>query len=444
MGMRYIKRYRKRILFSVMALGLFVAAFGIMSGTVDNKAQALCPLCWCESCPAPLDFNCAQCLSAGQDAIDTLRDQVIALIPLLEAWISSIWNFLLSPQMPFITEQLSAASMTTTVYIGSFFDAKHQLETQAVLDKFYVRAIRDYQPSVALCRFGTVRRGLASTEIQTKLNQEAMANLSLARHLGREGVAAFDQQHDWNSRMEQFKTTYCDPEDNKGFMGGSSDYLCGTSGAPDPDRYNKDIHITKTLYQPKTFDGNFLDNTLQNDEEDILALSRNLFGHPIFARPSAGVFNEDRKGDEAVQNRRNYHRFRSLIAKKNVIENSYFAIASQKMRGTGASTDYLVELLEQVGLTTADARELIGDEPSYNAQMEVLTKKLVQNPGFITALTDKPVNVSRQQAALMSFELMQERDAYDSMRRQEVLLALMLEKLLKKRFETLNAQLAVQ
>lgn len=457
--MRIIKRYKKRILFGIVALGLFIAAFAVVSTIAPNKSEALvlctppvcpCTLCWCESCLN--DPDCSLCEDAIIESMDTLVEQITELLLVFEAWLASVWNDILMPYIPIITEQLSATSISTTIFIGSFFDAKQQLETQTTLDKFHINAIRDYQPSVALCRFGTIRRGLASTQRQIKLNQQVMSDMSLARHLGREGAAALSPQQDIFSRIEQFKTTYCNPDDNKGFIAGTPDSLCGTTGGTDPARYNKDIHVTKTLFHPKTLDINFVDNfsTPSADEEDIFALSRNLFANKIFERPSVldNFFVDPTsdladRDDVAVQNRRNYHRFRSLIAKKNVIENSYFAIAAQKVEGTGVSSDYLIELLQQVGFEPGQASELIGEAPSYSAQMEILTKKLVQDPNFITSLTDKPANAARQQAALMSFELMQERDAYDSMRRQEVLLALVLEKLLKNRFDTLNSRLAV-
>ena len=59
--------------------------------------------------------------------------------------------------------------------------------------------------------------------------------------------------------------------------------------------------------------------------------------------------------------------------------------------------------------------------------MEVLTKKLYQNPSFYTELYDKPANVERKRVALQAIDLMQKRDIYQSLLRSESILSLMLE-----------------
>ena len=66
-------------------------------------------------------------------------------------------------------------------------------------------------------------------------------------------------------------------------------------------------------------------------------------------------------------------------------------------------------------------------EPSYYAQMEILTKKLYQNPNFYANLMDKPTNVKRTLTAMKGVELMQNRDIFESLQRQEMLMSLLLE-----------------
>ena len=62
--------------------------------------------------------------------------------------------------------------------------------------------------------------------------------------------------------------------------------------------------------------------------------------------------------------------------------------------------------------------------------MEVLTKKLYQNPVFFTELYDKPVNVLRKRAAIRAIGLMQDRDLYNSLLRSEAVLSVALETML--------------
>ena len=76
---------------------------------------------------------------------------------------------------------------------------------------------------------------------------------------------------------------------------------------------------------------------------------------------------------------------------------------------------------------------MLGQNPSYYAQMDVLTKKIYQNPNFYTSLYDKPTNVRRIGVSMDAISLMQMRDQYESALRKEMLLSLMLEQELKKR-----------
>jgi hypothetical protein len=59
--------------------------------------------------------------------------------------------------------------------------------------------------------------------------------------------------------------------------------------------------------------------------------------------------------------------------------------------------------------------------------MEVLTKKIYQDPAFYASLMDSPANVNRQYAALQSFGLMQKRDIFETVSRSEILMSLLLE-----------------
>jgi hypothetical protein len=65
--------------------------------------------------------------------------------------------------------------------------------------------------------------------------------------------------------------------------------------------------------------------------------------------------------------------------------------------------------------------------PSYYAQMEVLTKKIYQNPDFYTNLYDKPANVERKEVAMQAIGLMQKFDLFKSYLRTEASLSVLLE-----------------
>lgn len=352
--------------------------------------------------------------------------------------VNDFYQDVILPTLHLMNEQLTATAIAQTTMVGAFFDAKHQLETQLVLDEIYVEAIQDYQPSVALCKLGTATKSLASSEHRAEINQSAFMKRSIDRHLGAQGTVAASASEDLDQRINQFANIYCNPDDNRGNLAGTADSFCGTSGG-DPERYNKDINYTKTIDTPLTLDIDLTSNDSNTstdpievgatpDEEDVFALATNLFGYELLSRPTI---------DKLKDNVEEYHAARSAIAKRSVAENSFYAIVTEKSGGTGASAEYLQQLVEQLGLPSGDAEELIGTSPSYYAQMEVLTKKMYQDPNFITSLIDKPANVERQKAAMQSFRLMQQRDFYNSLVRQEMVLSIILEELLYSRFNAI-------
>lgn len=90
-------------------------------------------------------------------------------------------------------------------------------------------------------------------------------------------------------------------------------------------------------------------------------------------------------------------------------------------------------------LSDAEIDKMLGERPSYYAQMEVLTKKIYQNPGFYINLYDKPANVKRLGAAMDAILLMNQRDRFESLLRQEMLSATMIENGLYEKIEELNS-----
>ncbi|HEY8192131.1 MAG TPA: hypothetical protein VIG74_06880, partial [Alphaproteobacteria bacterium] len=70
---------------------------------------------------------------------------------------------------------------------------------------------------------------------------------------------------------------------------------------------------------------------------------------------------------------------------------------------------------------------LIDETPSYQARMELLTKKMYMDPVFYTNLYDKPANVDRKGAALRAIGLMQDMDMFKSRLRNEMALSVLLE-----------------
>ena len=125
-----------------------------------------------------------------------------------------------------------------------------------------------------------------------------------------------------------------------------------------------------------------------------------------------------------------YMDVRSLHAKRSVAEASFAAQAAMRAQGTDNIQPYMQAILEEMGIPEDQALEMIGEKPSYQAQMELLGKTLYQTPNFYTELYDKPTNVERKIVAMQAIGLMQRRDAYRSSLRREALEAVTLETLL--------------
>ncbi len=103
---------------------------------------------------------------------------------------------------------------------------------------------------------------------------------------------------------------------------------------------------------------------------------------------------------------------------------------------------YMKSMLQQdFGLSAADIDEYLGERPSYYAQMEVLTKKIYQDPNFYVNLYDKPTNVKRIGAAMDAILLMNQRDRFESLLRREMLSATLIENTLTSKVNEINSSM---
>ena len=170
------------------------------------------------------------------------------------------------------------------------------------------------------------------------------------------------------------------------------------------------------------------------DEEDALALAKNLYW------PTA--LTEVQK-KEIADDYADYMDSRTMRATIGVAHNTYATLAGMKAKtvpvddGTGG-WDYMKSMMRDFGLSDEDIVEMLGEYPSYYAQMDVLTKKIYQRPDFYTDLYDKPTNVKRIRAAMTAIQIMQQRDAFDSALRREMLTSLMVEQALGKHVDRIS------
>ncbi len=332
-----------------------------------------------------------------------------------------------------MAEQMTVTMMNQVEIIGSFFDAKHQLETQRLLQQKAAQAHKDYHPSEQMCTIGTFSRALADTDRRQEFSHMALTRRGLQREtasgdsLGVEGNVS-----DRRSRFDTFRKNFCNKHDNADGLGN----VCEKNVKP--EMVNRDIDFTRTVDLPLTLDFDPVETTASDEETAVYALMDNLFQND----PPILVPNQATLLESFVVP---YQNQRAIIAMRSVARNSMGQILAQKSLGPetdAANTAYLYALVKEMGIT--DEKEItamLGERPSYWAQMEILTKKLYQNPNFIVNLYDKPANVARTRAALRAIKTMQDRDIQEALARREMLVSLLAEISIRRQQQRIDTQI---
>ena len=353
-----------------------------------------------------------------------------------------------------LTEYLSAYGLYQVEMVGSFFDARSQIETTRLIFRLQAEAHKDYQVSDDFCWIGTNVRSLAASESRARANLLAMSKIAMDRQLGKQSLSsAHDDVGDKTGRWHQFVDTFCDQKDN-GWDGSGTglDRACDHDGnagamilgANDRSRVNSDIDYTRLIEIPRTLDVNFSSAPAlsTSDEESVMAMSSNLYGNMI---PSRIIKHDRMKAYPAARSL--YLNQRTVIARRGVAQNSFNAIVAMKSAGSGGGNTaaYMAAILKELmpgGTPDNEVFEILGDNPSYYAQLEVLSKKIYENPKFFAKLYDTPANVARKSVAMKAIELMVDRALFESELRQEMLLSVMLSTDLDQNFRRVNKSMS--
>jgi hypothetical protein len=340
------------------------------------------------------------------------------------------------------------AQFTSTIYhraaiVGSFFDAWGQQDAQRTLQRMQAEAVKDYAPGKALCRFGSLSSSQAGTDMKMQANQLALDAYMQGRELGKEGrnagIFAFRAGQ---SRLRQFKRLHCFKQQNSR---NGLEEVCSTIAPTARDysdtpsqRYNRDIDYTRLLATKNTLNFDMTDNQLTADEEDVMALSRRLYAHETFSKLDGEAIGGPR------QNYYQYMKVRSINAARSVARSAFTDYVAKKAKGSGtAAGPHMRALVRELGLSQDKAEQYIGTNPSYHAQMDVLNKKIYQDPGFVANLYDTPTNVTRQHVLMYARKLIQRREIYKTLKRREMMLASLLEMRLREVQGQVNARLPV-
>lgn len=367
-------------------------------------------------------------------------------------WDDILWKQILLPAMMQMTTQLSAVGMFQMMGIGMQFDAKEQLEAQQLFQKLQAKAHKEYTPSAEFCAVGTNTRSLAASTEKSRHNILALNEMALERHLGVKAAISASQSADKHHRWEHFVKKYCNAKDN-GYQVASSrnsgmpetglEIICDFIPPAAKQRLNIDVDYSRQIEEPLTIDADFTDAELptSGQEEDLIALARNLYGHSVLSRNTPAL--QDLAGATK------YLGLRAVAAKRAVAENSFYNIAGMKLSGSDPqdpgtrkkTKETMAAVLKQLGMPENEISRVIGTKPSSYAQLEILAKKIFQSTDFFTSLYDKPANVERRKVAMAAIGLMVDRAVYESRLRQEMLASVLVSARLRPEVERLQSNL---
>lgn len=304
---------------------------------------------------------------------------------------------------------------------GSMIDAQNTLTALRALQKANLESTRKYQPSTSVCTFGSSATSLAASDAQALANKMAFNEILLdTEKQVKNTVFSKTESEGRSSLLTDFQKKYCRGIDNNNGLKA----FCNNTGVSDT-RFNRDIDYARVFDAPLTVKANFTDSVKTPAEEDLISLFRNLSVAQVLPSISKTLFEGDTKSAAAQD-------LRAAIAAHGVAQNTFADMVGQKAEGSGASSASIRAVIEHLGLSAADAEAHIGNKPSYYAQMEILTKKIYQDPAFIANLYDSPENVTRQRAAIKAASLQQGFDLYQSLKRREMLLSALLELKLRR------------
>lgn len=430
----------KRGAVTLVLAALFVAPFGAA------RAQDVCT-------GAP---DCTRQTQEHADLQDTehkqheeTRQYIKDQFPDQQDWMIHVFYKYLLPALMRMANDMTSIAAHQMMIIGKFMDAKQQMENVRVIQEMEARTRKDYQPSQGVCTFGTNIRSLAASEARNEVASFALGEWAADRLAGNTNVSGAEgQEVDRRDRLAQFRKIYCFLPDNNENLNA----MCTRSGPP--ARVNKDINYASVVEHSPTLNIDFSDTTLTPDEEDVIALASNLYGHQLSLRIPETFL-------QASKNQPKIADIRSIAAKRSVAEASFFTIVGLRSLGTpyagdtvGSSEDtghYMRTILKSLDYQNPDMNLILCGKPpdymeanpspcrpSYFAQMEVLTKKIYQDPAFYTNTYDTPANIERKKVSMQAIGLMQDYDTLQSYLRTEMMLSVVLETEIIKLQETVQ------
>lgn len=335
-------------------------------------------------------------------------------------------NNLIQP-MRDMTAQFTALMIYQLKQVGAYFDGRMQLEAQRSLQKQHALAQQSYTPSQALCRIGSQARTVKQAMEQSRAVAHAINRQLLTRETSSQIEDSVAADNDFTTRLQQFRTTYCHPAD----LTGNMRVLC--EGPPPAERRNLDINYTRLVNNRLTLPLDFEPGNASPGatEQDVMALAKNLYAHDLMPTLTDEDLLKRHVQDDVMA-------IRSIHAMRGIARNSFAEIVGMRAHNPQHSDQFIHTILSAANVDAGRALEILGEQPSYFAIMEVLTQLAYLDPQFYVDLYETPENVTRMRTALRAIKMAQNRDRYESAIRKEVMISRILEARLRDKQEDIT------
>ncbi len=326
-------------------------------------------------------------------------------------FLEELVNDFVAPALKKKTQQISQNDQQESNAQGAIVDATLANEQAIDVGVTQAETAIDYAAHPFIGQMATYARGLALSSERMRQSQLLRGDAGTAELLAASGTLTAKgggAVEDW--RLKNLKDIYIDPDQQGGYL---RKLVQGS------DRVNRDLDVARSLLGRQTLDINFEDTTLTDDERDFLALKENL--------ASSTAMDTSRMRDLAANDAMltDVPELLSMTARRSIIDRTINTMAGMRARGSDVSAPEMQALLRQLGYGD-DAPEMkdVAGQASYEAHMDILTRRVFQNPNMYVNLIANPVALRRILVAQNAVRNMQQFDMYATTTRSEDLTAL--------------------
>ncbi|MES2728917.1 MAG: hypothetical protein V4621_02310 [Pseudomonadota bacterium] len=326
-------------------------------------------------------------------------------------YLSDFVTEFVEPALKKKTQQVVSSDQQENNAEGAIADATQANEQATEIGIAQAETALDYAPHPLIGQMATYSRGLALASERMRQSRLVRGDAGTADLLAASGTLTAKgggAVEDW--RLKNLKDLYIDPDQQGGYL---------RKLVHGDERVNRDLDVARSLVGRNTLDLNFEDTTLSEDEQDFLALKENL--------ASSAAMENSRMRDLATTDAAltDLPELLSLTARRSLIDRTINTIAGMRARGSDVSAPEMQALLRQLGYAD-DSPEMqdITGQASYEAHMDILTRRVFQNPNMYVNLIANPTALRRILVSQNAVRNMQQYDMYATTTRAEDLTAL--------------------